>query len=177
MLDLKKYSNCQYKKYIQIQQKKGKVVERNNVLFHSCFPENRCTAIIWFLMSQGLIDPSFVTVTEKNPKIPLTVFSLPPPFFSFLHSLSFTIHYKCVTGYRRVERREQCVVTLNTALQLSAWLQLPLPAGCGGPGHHPSAHLLLHPPPPPPQPESIALRHHTNDPLKSMHHSTVHHHQ
>lgn len=30
---------------------------------------------------------------------------------------------------------------------------------------------------PPPPPESIALRHHTNDPLKSMHHSTVHHQQ
>lgn len=30
---------------------------------------------------------------------------------------------------------------------------------------------------PPPPPESIALRHHTNDPLKSMHHSTMHHQQ
>lgn len=63
----------------------------------------------------------------------------------FLHSLSFIIHYKCVTGYRRLVRGEQCVVTLGTALQLSAWLQLPLSAGRGGPGRHPSAHLPLRP--------------------------------
>ncbi|XP_044203147.1 uncharacterized protein LOC122979620 [Thunnus albacares] len=61
--------------------------------------------------------------------------------------LPFTIHYKCVTGSRRVERGEQCVVTLSTALQLSAWLQLLLPAGRGGPGRRPSARL-----PPPPSP-------------------------
>eukprot|EP00064_Thunnus_orientalis_P004337 superscaffoldBa00000392_g4348 len=64
-----------------------------------------------------------------------------------LSHLPFTIHYKCVTGSRRVERGEQCVVTLSTALQLSAWLQLLLPAGRGGPGRRPSARL-----PPPPSP-------------------------
>lgn len=134
---------------------------------------------IFFQKGRGLDWSLFVKITGKNPKIPLTVlfFLLPPPFF--LQSLSFTIHYMCVTGSRRVERGEQCVVTLSTALKLSAWLQLLLPAGRGGgPGHRPSARLPSPGPPLlPPPPESIALWHHTNDPPKSMHHSTVHHQQ
>lgn len=134
---------------------------------------------IFFQKGRGLDWSLFVKITGKNPKIPLTVlfFLLPPPFF--LQSLSFTIHYKCVTGSRRVERGEQCVVTLSTALKLSAWLQLLLPAGRGGglaTAPLPASPLLV-PPLLPPPPESIALWHHTNDPPKSMHHSTVHHQQ
>lgn len=96
-------------------------------------------------MFQGLIDPSFVTVTDNKSKSTSTTlffYFLP---LSFLRSLSFTIHYKCVTGSRRVERGEQCVVTLSPALQLSAWFQLLLPAGRGGPGRRPSTQLPLHP--------------------------------
>lgn len=44
----------------------------------------------------------------------------------------------------------------------------------GGPAATPPPTSLSAPPPPA---ESIAVRHHTNDPLKSMHHSTVHHQQ
>lgn len=59
------------------------------------------------------------------------------------------------------------------------------PAQCLAPAPSPSRPRGAGPPPlcPPPTsthqppPESIALRHHTNDPLKSMHHSTVHHQQ
>lgn len=96
-------------------------------------------------MSQGLIDLSSVTVREEKSQNTsnCSFFPLLPPFFS--PQSFFHIHYKCVTGYRRVERGEQCVVTLGTALQLSAWLQLPLPAGSGGPGHRPSVRLPLHP--------------------------------
>lgn len=39
------------------------------------------------LLSQGLIDPSFITVTEKDPKAPLTAPFLTPPPHPFLHSL------------------------------------------------------------------------------------------
>lgn len=80
-----------------------------------------------FLISQGLIDPSFVTLKSKSTSN--CSFSVLPPLFP-LPTLSFTIHYICVTGSRRIERGKQCVVTLSAALQLSAWLRLLLPAGC-----------------------------------------------
>lgn len=135
-----------------------------------------------FLQSRVLIDPSSVTVTEKkNPKVPqlffFLFFSLAPPF-PFLHSLSSTIHYECVTGSRRLARGEQCVVTLSAALQLSAWFPTPSPSRPwrvwgGGRGRRPLHTSTL----PPPPPESIAPRHHTNDPPKSMHHRAMHHQQ
>lgn len=115
-----------------------------------------------FLRSRVLIDPSSVTVTEKKyPKVPqlffFLFFSLAPPF-PFLHSLSSTIHYECVTGSRRLARGEQCVVTLSAALQLSAWFPTPSPSrpwrGCGGGG----AAALSTPPP--------FLRHHPNQSLR-----------
>lgn len=109
----------------------------------------------------SLIDSSSVTVTaKKKNRKQLTVlfFSLPPP--SFLHSLSFTIYYDCVTGYRRVERGEQCAVTLRSALQRGAWLQLPCPSrpwGAWPPPRRPPPSL---PPslstPTPSAPQSIA---------------------
>jgi len=117
-----------------------------------------------FLLSHVLIDPSFVTVTDKSTSTVLFFTSSP---FSFLHSRSFTIYYKCVTASRRLERGEQCVVTLSAALQLSAWFQLLLPAGRGGPGCRPSTRLPLHPSTPPP------LHHHQNqslcDTLQTIH--------
>lgn len=73
------------------------------------------------------------------------------PLLSFLLRLSFTIHYMCVTGYRRVERGEQCVVTLGAALQLSALAPAPSssrPWGAWPPPLRPTPSLLPALPPP-----------------------------
>lgn len=94
-------------------------------------------------MSQGLIDASFVTVTEKNPKVPLFFFSLPS--LSFLHSLSFNIHYKCVTGSRRVEKGEQYVLTLSTTLQLMPGSSSFSQQAVGGPATAPLSASHLQP--------------------------------
>lgn len=127
-----------------------------------------CYYLVPNVSRQDLIEPSSVIVSRKT-KLCLTSLFFHFLPLAFLCTLSFTINYKRVTGYRRAERGEQCAVTLGTALQLGAGLQLPLPAGRGG------ATSLSQPPLPPP--ESIAPRHHTNDPLKPMHHSAVHHQQ
>lgn len=136
-------------KWLTIELKKKKI---SFTFVFPCIFENRCTFITLFLMSQGLIDPSFVTVTEKkNPKVPLTVLFLSSPLLSFLLRLSFTIHYMCVTGYRRVERGEQCVVTLCAALQLSALAPAPSssrPWGAWPPPLRPTPSLLPALPPP-----------------------------
>lgn len=94
----------------------------------------------WFLICHSLSKKK--KKTENNSSFFFSHF-LP---LSFLHSLSFTIYYDCVTGYRRVERGEQCAVTLRSALQRGAWLQLPVPVDRGGPGHH-SPRLPSCPPP------------------------------
>lgn len=61
-----------------------------------------------------------------------------------------------MTGYRRVERGEQCAVTLRSALQRGAWLQLPCPSrpwGAWPPPLRPPPSLST---PTPSAPQSIA---------------------
>lgn len=112
-------------------------------------------------------------------------FVLPLPLFPFLTvflSPSITCVWQVSNGWRGENN------VLCTTLQLSAWLRLlllsepwgGLPAALFAP-LSPSA---LKPPNPPPAPspshppkESIPQQRHTNDPVRSMHHSTVHHHQ
>lgn len=81
---------------------------------------NRCRPVILFFFLSfrvGLIPLLSQSQRggEKDQNLPLTVLFPPhsPPPLSCLQSLSFNIHYKHVTGYRRVERGEQCVVTLQ----------------------------------------------------------------
>lgn len=129
-------------------------------------------------MSQGLIDPSFVTVTAKKSKITsnCSFFPLPPPFFSsqsfFHHPLQVCDRFQ--TGW---EGRTMCC---DPQYRPPAQRLASTPSPSRPWGGLAAAPLPASRPPPlftPPPPESIALRHHTNDPLKSMHHSTVHHQQ
>lgn len=137
---------------------------------HCCHPVSNVSRPDWSLICHSQRKKSQNTSN-------CSFFPLLPPFFSpqsfFHHPLQ--VCDRLQTGWEgrtmccdpRYCPPAQCLApTPSPSRQWGAW-----PPPLRPPPSPPP------PPPPPLPPESIALRHHTNDPWKSMHHSTVHHQQ
>lgn len=109
---------------------------------------------------------------KKNPKVCLTVLffstSSPSLFSTVFLSPSITSVWQVTDGWRGENNVLWPSVLPSSSAPGSNSLSQQ---AVGGRAAAPLPASL------PTPPESIALRHHTNDPLKSMHHSTVHHQQ